>query len=359
VRKRRRPRAPIRQLSTILIAAYLVAGAVIGMAGAFVPGFVRPGGAFATFCIAVGALISAGLIWWRRDLGVRVEAILVYATVVAIGYAGLFLLVGGTARIATVLFVIDTLFGALFLGRPQVATLLGMVVVLTVWIMWASGDSWALAALHSALVLTGNVGPCLMVVALRGQLSGALERSLHQANTDPLTGLANRRAMRERLPALVSRALRGGSVVGLLMVDIDHFKVVNDTYGHQIGDEVLRDVARTIRACVRGEDLVVRVGGEEMVVVAALGSRHLVTLGERIRGDVARDCAVTVSVGVAWVEPDPEADPDEVLDLLTDAADGHLYAAKKAGRDRVSHPELAASLHVATPLADRGRNAAD
>jgi diguanylate cyclase (GGDEF)-like protein len=194
--------------------------------------------------------------------------------------------------------------------------------------------------IHTAFVLCAAGGPAVLVNVMRAQLSGALELSLQEASTDPLTGLANRRGLQERAPAMLSRAHRLNEPVGLLMVDIDHFKVVNDTYGHQVGDEVLRDVADTIRSCVRGDDLVVRLGGEEIGVLTLLAAPILIQLGERIRAAVTRDCAVTVSVGVAWSEPTLGADVDEFLNELSEVADTHLYAAKNTGRNRVSHPEL-------------------
>jgi diguanylate cyclase (GGDEF)-like protein len=157
-----------------------------------------------------------------------------------------------------------------------------------------------------------------------------------------MTGLVNRRGMHEQAPALVLRAQRSGSRLGLLSVDIDNFKVVNDTYGHNIGDEVIRDVAQLIRSCVRPDDLVVRIGGEEIAVLAVLQPRDLINLAERIRRTVVRDCAVTVSVGVAWWAPGGEdADAEVVLHELTEQADTHLYAAKTAGRNRVSYPAAA------------------
>jgi diguanylate cyclase (GGDEF)-like protein len=161
-----------------------------------------------------------------------------------------------------------------------------------------------------------------------------------QANTDPLTGLANRRnfevlAERER-----EARRRHGHPLSLLALDVDHFKSFNDTYGHAVGDEVLKAVAEVLRRCVRACDLPARLGGEEFVVLCRETSVEGATvLAERIREEVEalelKDAGgnplrrLTVSVGVADV--DPAADLAEALNR----ADSALYACKRAGRNQV------------------------
>ena len=127
--------------------------------------------------------------------------------------------------------------------------------------------------------------------------------------------------------------------VGVVVADVDHFKRVNDRHGHAVGDAVLRLVGDAMRTAVRADDLVVRLGGEELAVVAAVSADDLVELAERIRTQVelvAEPWSVTVSLGVAW-ETAP-ADDDDALPLtwtLLDRADDLMYAAKRAGRNRV------------------------
>ena len=157
------------------------------------------------------------------------------------------------------------------------------------------------------------------------------------ASTDPLTGLPNRRYFDE-FCGLLARRRRSGDAVAVLMVDIDRFKVLNDTYGHPVGDEVLKAVAEAIVSAVREEDVPARVGGEEFAVLLRNpGPDVAVEVGERVREAVrALDLrsigvpGVSVSVGVANAHG-----ADEPIPSVVGRADEALYRAKRAGRDRV------------------------
>ena len=158
------------------------------------------------------------------------------------------------------------------------------------------------------------------------------------SRTDPLTGLANRRHFAEQLGTALDTT-RPGQALGLLLLDIDHFKRTNDTYGHAAGDAVLREVARQLAAVVRAGDIVARIGGEELAVVMPGGGKPEVlrAAGERVRMLVAAatvihdECEVpfTVSVGAA------SSLDATTADTLLAAADRAMYAAKRRGRDRV------------------------
>ena len=157
------------------------------------------------------------------------------------------------------------------------------------------------------------------------------------ASTDPLTGLPNRRYF-EEFSSLLSGRRRAGDAVAVLMIDIDKFKVLNDTYGHPAGDQVLRQVAGAITAAVRDHDVPARMGGEEFAVLLRNpGPDVALEIGERVRRAV-RDldlgdlgiAGVSVSVGVANA-----TGPDEPIHALVDRADRALLRAKRAGRDRV------------------------
>jgi diguanylate cyclase (GGDEF)-like protein len=158
-----------------------------------------------------------------------------------------------------------------------------------------------------------------------------------RASTDALTGLPNRRYFDEYVTVL-SRRRRAEDRVGVLMIDIDRFKRLNDTFGHAVGDHVLREVAQAIGSAVREEDVPARFGGEEFAVLLKNPSPEVaVEVGRRVRDAVASlDLhrlgvpGVTVSVGVSVADS-----PTEPLDELIDAADRALYRAKRGGRDRV------------------------
>ncbi|HSC30765.1 MAG TPA: diguanylate cyclase [Gemmatimonadaceae bacterium] len=162
------------------------------------------------------------------------------------------------------------------------------------------------------------------------------------ALTDPLTQTHNRRALMERLTSELERARRYALHLSVLMVDLDHFKAINDSYGHVVGDEVLRGVSRVLQREARAVDVVARFGGEEFVVVLPeTGEDGAVALAERIRARVEETppvtggeygwLRVTVSIGVATV-PSPRVNSPEELIAVADEA---LYRAKAQGRNRV------------------------
>lgn len=165
---------------------------------------------------------------------------------------------------------------------------------------------------------------------------------------DPLTGLANRHKFLDRFTLECERQRRYGRPLSLLVIDVDHFKRVNDRHGHLAGDAVLRHVAEVLRATVRGTDLVARFGGEEFIVLLPetdeTGARNLAeTLRRRIAAEPARTeaagapvrQALTISVGVATAVPGEQRPPS--FDDLMERADAAVYRAKNAGRDRVVH----------------------
>ncbi|MDX2273919.1 MAG: PleD family two-component system response regulator [Hyphomonadaceae bacterium] len=168
-----------------------------------------------------------------------------------------------------------------------------------------------------------------------------LDQSLELAVTDQLTGLYNRRFLYSQLGPLVQRAQCGGDPVSVMVVDIDHFKQVNDTYGHDIGDAVLREFAARLASNTRPSDFPCRVGGEEFVVIMPHTTGDVGCLAaERLRRQIcaapftlrelATPLPVTVSIGVACSEAS-----DENPDALLKRADAALYDAKRAGRNRV------------------------
>ena len=171
-------------------------------------------------------------------------------------------------------------------------------------------------------------------------------RLLRSGLTDVLTGWHNRRYLQTRMREELARARRDGTTLACLMLDVDHFKVVNDRYGHLVGDQVLREIAQRIETQVRASDVTARYGGEEFaILLPQTALREGLLLGERLRAAVAREPfeaagerhPVTISIGVADLHPaGQEGDYKSLGEALIARADAALYAAKAAGRDRVA-----------------------
>ena len=159
-----------------------------------------------------------------------------------------------------------------------------------------------------------------------------------EAREDALTGLHNRRAIDETLPGLLDRSRSEHAPIAVAMADLDHFKAINDRFGHGVGDRVLSTLAHILRAKTRGADLLARVGGEEFIIVLGRTPIDLAhEICERLRQAVAQhawqelasDLQVTISIGLVAGEP------DDAQHALIERADAALYEAKRRGRDRV------------------------
>lgn len=193
-----------------------------------------------------------------------------------------------------------------------------------------------LARVHGFLVVL--LALTLAVATLREQLDRSMARAQafeELAVTDPLTGLVNRRGGEGTLDHEVEAARRYGRELSVVAIDIDRFKEVNDTYGHQRGDEVLRVVGQLLQQQARDADLVVRWGGEEFLLIAPETNQQQATqLAERCRAAIARarptGLDVTATFGVTQFSPD-----EDDLDRLLARADALLYDAKERGRDQV------------------------
>ena len=202
---------------------------------------------------------------------------------------------------------------------------------------WAVGTTFLATA--ALLVLT----IARLVSGLRRRLQAAEVRIRQMALTDELTGLANRRHINDRFRLEWARAARYQRPISVVLLDVDHFKAVNDAYGHDAGDAVLRGVSRTAASALRTSDLLGRWGGEEFLALLpeteAAGARGV---AERVLAEVAalreyhanRVLAVTVSAGVATWTPPGGPDGSDAEALLK-RADEALYRAKAAGRNRV------------------------
>jgi two-component system, cell cycle response regulator len=182
----------------------------------------------------------------------------------------------------------------------------------------------------------------VMRFAMRDVAEVEATRRIYEATVrDRLTGVFNRHFLDERLLSEISYAQRHKTTLTVLFIDADHFKRVNDTYGHGTGDEVLKQIANVLSRIIRTEDVVARYGGEEFVVVVrGIAAVGVLAVAERLRTGVeelqirveGKRLPVTVSIGVATQSP--ETHYEGVPELLA-AADAALYRAKESGRNRV------------------------
>jgi len=262
------------------------------------------------------------------------------------------------------------IWAALRLAQREVATLNALVCAIAVWQTLESRGPFAsagpgtmpllLLAFTSTVVITG-----LVLNAVVGERSRAIEALAHALKTlreeairDPLTNLYNRRFLHDYLSRELVRAKREGIRVAVIMIDLDHFKRVNDTAGHGAGDEVLVQVAALLKDHIRGSDIACRFGGEEFTLVlpnATLQSAR--TRAEAICQAVREQSSflmdVTASLGVATF---PESAVD--ADTLLRAADLALYQAKERGRDQVRifsrEPATVSTLHPRKPRRAHG-----
>ncbi|MPZ58984.1 MAG: diguanylate cyclase [Rhizobiales bacterium] len=206
------------------------------------------------------------------------------------------------------------------------------------WAVGATAPDACLAALTLATLLYA-VGTAFLILALVQDRRIRIYKDA--ASTDPLTGLCNRRAFLECAQRLISQRARNRQPVTLLMFDLDHFKSINDRFGHAVGDDALRLFAKTVSANMRVDDVIGRLGGEEFAAVVPGRDDVAGSVAERVRGAFEAAGTVmsghamnaTVSIGTAWTK-------DNVgIDAVLAEADAALYRAKANGRNRL---ELAA-----------------
>ena len=222
---------------------------------------------------------------------------------------------------------------AAFAVLPTAAAGISSAVLLA----WAAVALQRAAGTEIALQFVGTLTMEVVALATILRAVATMRRTLgQQAITDPLTGAFNRRYLDACLVTAAERRARMGEFVSLLLLDVDHFKNINDTFGHPIGDEVLVGIVRILRQRLRPLDGVFRVGGEEFaVVLAGAGFREALTVAENLRQLIAQSSLlagqrVSISVGVSELHAG-----QSIQSWLADA-DAAVYRAKHGGRNRVA-----------------------
>lgn len=264
------------------------------------------------------------------------QAVLILASLLWILFAGYAHFVSGPQYEFHLVFLLPVVAVCWYVGlrAGALTTLVGATV-------WTIAD-WPRTELHVLLVNEGvRLSIFLLVVVLVDRLRSALERESTLARVDPLTRLSNRRDFEERGNAEVARARRYERPLTLISLDLDNFKSVNDREGHDAGDRLLRNVAKTLGRNLRAMDVAARIGGDEFVILLpetgreAGGDIAAKLQQELTRAMRAKGWPVTGSFGVATI-----ANPSESLDELLRRADLRLYEAKQNGRDRISQDSI-------------------
>jgi diguanylate cyclase (GGDEF)-like protein len=263
-----------------------------------------------------------------RPERVSVAAILITLAVLSLGVA-----LNGGSRSAALPWLILPVLTAAARFRPQVV-IAGMAITAVAILAATFGSDPTHAANNPEPIITA-LALLVSVVAIVWAIQAAELHHRGAAVLDPLTELLNRSSLLPRFREISQQARLTKRPVSLLMCDIDNFKDINDSYGHDRGDAVLRDVAYQMRRQLRSFELIYRLGGEEfLIVLPGVGRRRAKEIAERLRSSVhamrSGGIPVTVSIGVSTASGDAVE-----FDTLYRAADTALYEAKRAGRNRV------------------------
>ncbi|WP_169064172.1 GGDEF domain-containing protein [Geodermatophilus dictyosporus] len=336
------PGSAEHRLAALVIAVLLVVGGATGLVNAALDGTVREGVTGWTYTATmVGLLLSAVPLVVRRRVGrwstfgLVLLGHLVYVVVAQC--------IDDPVRYASpMMLLFSCCAAAWFLDRRMLGVVMALTPVACLAAMAGSYPSPVGLAVqvgvHGGMLVLVSV----TVYLLRRRVQRLLAATEALSQRDPLTGLANRRHLVDQAPRTWRSARREGLRVAAMVLDLDHFKQVNDVHGHAAGDAVLRGVATALSDSVRPSDLLARLGGEELVVLGLVADpAEAARLAERLRSAVAGSRSghghpVTASIGVALVNPVDGEDVTEALWRLVDRADAAMYEAKQAGRDRVA-----------------------
>lgn len=334
-------RGPENAVVAWALAALLGVSAVLGSVNLFVDGAVREGASRPVYGVTLGAclLLAASLAVRRRAGEAATVALVLFGDLV---YVVLAWATGDPLRYTPPLMLLFSCFvAAWFLGVRALAVHM-VAVVVACWLALADSYPGTAALVVAVAASAGMLDVATFgVFVLRRRVQRLLAATQALSSTDPLTGLANRRSLVDQAPRIWRQARRDGQRVAALVLDLDHFKRLNDTYGHAVGDAVLREVSRALAASVRPADVLARTGGEELVVLGLVSDPDEGwRLAQRLRlavvdSECGRQRGVTASIGVALAGPVDGEDPTDALWRLVDRADAAMYEAKQNGRDRV------------------------
>jgi diguanylate cyclase (GGDEF)-like protein len=335
-------RGPEHRVAALTLALLLLLGGLMGSINLFVDGVLRDGpqrwlyaATMACCLLAAVPLVVRQRVSRGPTFGLVLLGDLIYLAVV--------FCISDPLRYATPLMLLfPSIVAAWFLGRLELAVNMVVTAVVCLVALWPSYSSAVGLAVQVGVSAGMLNGGALGVFLLRRRVERLLVATRTQSLLDPLTGLYNRRHLVTQAPRLWRQARREGTRVAAMVLDLDHFKRLNDAHGHAAGDAVLRAVAGSLAASVRPTDVLARTGGEELVVLGLVGDPdEAARLAERLRTAVAitrtsDGHAVTASVGIALTRPSDAEDATDELWKLIDRADAAMYEAKQQGRDRVA-----------------------
>jgi diguanylate cyclase (GGDEF)-like protein len=333
---------PEQRVAALTLAGTLMLAGLLGMVNLFVSGMLHDGpvrwiyGGTMALCITAAMPLAirkrAGR-WHTFSLVLLGDLVYVVAV----------LCMEDPVRYTTPLMLLFPAFvAAWFLGPWELGSHMVLTTVACLVALEHSYDEVAVLAVQVGISAGMLNAGALGIFVLRRRVQRLLVATRTLSNLDPLTGLFNRRYLVEQAPRMWRQARRDGTRVAAMVLDLDHFKRLNDAHGHAAGDAVLRSVASSLTATVRPADVLARTGGEELVVMGLVGDQdEAAHLAERLRTAVAGSRTadghtVTASVGIALTRPEDGEDATDALWRLVDRADAAMYQAKQQGRDRVA-----------------------
>ena len=330
------------RITALVLAALLFIGGLFGSLNLAVGGVVRPGAPhwFYAATMTLCMLASVPLLLRQRAGRWPTFALVLLGDLI---YVVVALCLYDPAHYATPLMLLFPAFvAASFLGPWELAANMLATVGVCLAALWNSFPNGAELAIQTT-VNAGMLDATMVgVFLLRRRIQRLLSATQALSSTDPLTGLWNRRYLVQQATRMWRQARRDGTRVAAMVLDLDHFKRLNDAHGHAAGDAVLLAVAQGLGATVRPTDVLARIGGEELVVLGMVGdTTEAHHLAERLRAAVSESSSgdghrVTASIGIALTRPVDGEDAADALWRLIDRADAAMYEAKKQGRDRVA-----------------------